>query len=340
MKRTVLIDAVVRQMMELVAEIAVAEGKRAPLSDITSNAYLDLCRALSAKGLSSKVIADMFGITVRAHNQKKKRLADGIRQTQKTLWQRIAAALQQHRSLSKKDLLATYPSVESDIISGILYDLVESGLATREGKGLLAIYSWQHGEADPKKDAAEHLTSFIWVVIHRLGPISRSSLATALPSVSLGDIEKTIDRLCLEERIQVETTDIEPIYSSHQCILAKGEASGWEAPAYDHFQAVMTVLKNRLNRDIIPKPLQLYTGGSTYYFDVDDTHPLLDDVLGLLERIRRDVSALRKAVDARNIEQQVNMASTDADNAPATKSNELRSVFYLGQSVEPRDDKT
>jgi len=333
MNRTVLIDAILRQVMELVADIAIAEGKRAPLADISSNAYLELCRALSARGLSSKVIADMFGITVRAHNQKKKRLAGGLRDMQKTLWQRIATKLQQKGSLTKNAIFAAFPSTEGDVISGILFDLVESGLVSKDGKGLETRYQWESGNTTNDESGQDHLASFVWVVVHRLGPIRRSALAIALPSVALGDIERSVQLLHDEGRIQIDSSgqNAEPTYSSHQCILEKGEASGWEAPAYDHFQAVMTVLKNRLNKDRVPPNLQSHTGGSTYYFDIQDQHPFRDDVVSLLTKIREEVSSLRSTVD------EYNAKHTNLLAKKVGVSGKLRSVFYIGQSIE-RDE--
>lgn len=60
-----LIDAIVRQTMVLVAQLATSGGLRAPLAHVASQAFLELARELESQGVGRKVSADMFGMACR-----------------------------------------------------------------------------------------------------------------------------------------------------------------------------------------------------------------------------------------------------------------------------------
>src|SRR3954463_3944622 len=62
MNVTLLIGAIVRQTMVLIAELATAGGVRAPLAHVADKVFMDLVRELERQGVSRKVSADMFGM--------------------------------------------------------------------------------------------------------------------------------------------------------------------------------------------------------------------------------------------------------------------------------------
>jgi hypothetical protein len=66
MNATLLIDAIVRQTTVLIATLATAAGHRAPLARVADQVFSDLVGELKEQGLGNKVIADMFGMALRA----------------------------------------------------------------------------------------------------------------------------------------------------------------------------------------------------------------------------------------------------------------------------------
>src|SRR6185369_747867 len=66
----------VRQTTVLIAQMATTAGARAPLAHTANSVFLDLARELKQQGLGSKVISDMFGLTLRAYDAKVARLTE------------------------------------------------------------------------------------------------------------------------------------------------------------------------------------------------------------------------------------------------------------------------
>ena len=86
----------------------------------------------------------------------------------------------------------------------------------------------------------------------------------------------------------------------------------------DHYQAVVKTFCARLARVGERPLLSDQTGGSTYTMLVWPGHPLQDEVIGTLARVRQKVAALRGQVAAYNAEH---------DLPPRHQSV----VFYAGQ---------
>lgn len=79
MNTTLLINAIVRQTMVLVASLATASGQRAQLASVANLAFADLVRELREQELGNKVIADMFGLALRTYHRKVARLMRVVR---------------------------------------------------------------------------------------------------------------------------------------------------------------------------------------------------------------------------------------------------------------------
>ena len=77
-----------------------------------------------------------------------------------------------------------------------------------------------------------------------------------------------------------------------------GVSSGWEAAVFDHFQAVVQTIVQRLERSTVDAAAPV--GGSTYRFDIWPGHPLERQVQAQLAEIRERLSALRSEVTAHN----------------------------------------
>ena len=107
------------------------------------------------------------------------------------------------------------------------------------------------------------------------------------------------------------------------CVVPLGATVGWEAAVFDHVQAVVQTICQRLRLLGSPSAAALHVGGSTYGFELSADHPLHDEVLGLLERLRNQAGELRRRVDEYN----------RAHPAPRP----LRVVTYIGQNTTGSD---
>jgi hypothetical protein len=85
----VLIDAIVRQVTVLLAQLATAGGVRAPLAHIANQVFVELANELAAQGVSRKVGADMFGMALRAYVRKVRRLNESSTEHGVTLWKAV-----------------------------------------------------------------------------------------------------------------------------------------------------------------------------------------------------------------------------------------------------------
>jgi predicted acetyltransferase len=138
-----LIDAIVRQTMVLIAQLATAGGGRAQLSHTANQVFLDLVAALKEQGLGNKVIADMFGMALRTYQTKVQRLSESRTDRGRSLWEALLAFVQERgteRAVSRAAILQRFRHDDALVVSGVLRDLVDSGLLYRTGRGDLTQY--------------------------------------------------------------------------------------------------------------------------------------------------------------------------------------------------------
>jgi hypothetical protein len=111
---------------------------------------------------------------------------------------------------------------------------------------------------------------------------------------------------------------------AEEFVLPLGSSAGWEAAVFDHVQAVVQTICQRLRLLGSPTASERSIGGSTYGFELSADHPLYDEVLGLLEQLRARAGELRRRVDAYNREH------------PGERP--LRVVTYIGQCTISSDE--
>ena len=140
MDLNLLTDALVRQTMVLAAQLATSRGKRNPLAHVANQAFFDLVIELQSAGLGRKVIADMFGMSLRAYHAKIRRLSESRSQRGKTLWAAVADYLAQNGTCSREKILHRFKHDNTEFIISILSDLVHSGLAFKSGDGTQTLY--------------------------------------------------------------------------------------------------------------------------------------------------------------------------------------------------------
>lgn len=326
MNADLLIHSIVQQTMVFTAQLATAGGVRVPLASLANRVFYDLASELRNQGLTHSVIADMFGITLRTYQRRVRELEQSRTVEGSTVWEAVLSFLRENEPVSAARVHQRFALDDQDVVAGVLSDLVGSGLAYGSGRGKSAVYRVadqadfgrdDEGERDSAKDY------LIWQAVYRRGPLAESAI-TQSTGLSSTDCRKSLERLLTDGRIRVESADRpEPVYSSERLEVPVGQGQGWEAAVFDHFQAVVSAIANKLRSGVARSDRRDVTGGATYSLDIWRGHPLEQRVLGTLARVREQLEALR--------------AEVDAENARARLETTLRVIFYLGQDI--REDE-
>jgi hypothetical protein len=93
--------------------------------------------------------------------------------------------------------------------------------------------------------------------------------------------------------------DAEGRLAAEEFVVPLGSSVGWEAAVFDHIQAVVQTVCQRLRQTSFG-PAPDTVGGSTYTFDIWPGHPLETEVLGQLAKAREAHGELRRRVEAHN----------------------------------------
>ena len=325
MNLDLLIDSIVRQTTVLIAQLATVGGGRAPLAHTANQIFAELNRELKEQGLGSKVIADMFGLTLRTYHNRVRRLGESSTFTGKSIWESVLGYIQEMGTVLRSDVLLRFARDDDRVVRAILNDLVEEGLVFRTGRGdgvaLRAATPDELGALDQTRqaDGLEHL---VVITVSRFGPLSIAQLRdhVKLPEAQLRAV---LDRLIETARIERTSSDHGDEYSCERWLISFGEASGWEAAVFDHYQALVTAICVKLRKGKLAAALGEAVGGSTYTFDVWPGHPLEREVTGLLQAFRNQGKALREKVEAYNA----------AHSKTAASEREMRVITYVGQAV-------
>lgn len=323
MNRHFLMDGVIRQTTVLLAQLATAGGVRAPLSHIANQVFLDLTGALEEQGVSRKVGADMFGMALRAYKRKIQRLRESTTFRGRSLWEAVFAFVAERPMVTRNEVMQRFTHDEEALVRGVLHDLVDSGLVFSNGSGGETVYrSASEDELRyvrrlrPEAGADE----LLWVAIYREGPLTREAVL-ARGGVHEGELDAALTRLQEAGRIRVNA---EGAYLASEFFVAAGDSVGWEAAVFDHYHALVKTICCKLNPD---PDLQLPAhaiGGSTYTFDVWKQHPMFDEVIDTLARMRNASTELR--------------ARVEAYNASHGKPDDfLQVIAYAGQCVLSRE---
>lgn len=324
-----LIDAIVHQTTVLIAQLSTAAGIRAPLSHVADQVFLELSREIEAQGVSRKVAADMFGLAIRSYQKKVQRLTESVTRPDQTLWQAVLEHLKDCGSATRRELLEQFSRDDPVVISSVLNDLVSSALVYRAGSGEGTVFGIT-GDRDLARAARERgresLAPIVWVMIYRSPGVTRRELRDLLRA----DDEELGEALAnLEAAGQVARDgDGEAAgYRAATFVVPIAAEQGWEAAVFDHFQAVVRAIGTKVRRGR-PRSLAAdVVGGATLGFDIHPEHPLRDDVLGLLHRVRSEGNDLWNRVQAYNEEH------------PIADDQRTEVSFYFGQCVTPPDEE-
>jgi hypothetical protein len=282
--RNLLIDGMVRQMMVTIGQIATTGGVRTPLAHVANEVFLSLAKELESQGVGRKIIADMFGLTLRAYHIKVRRIGESRTVGGRSLWTAIHGFIAERESVPRVEVQRRFARDEASSVAGILNDLVKSGLIFRSGEGKATVYRTATSD-DLAKSSGTSIDSFVWMEVHRRG------------ALSLDALEQALERLTRAGSVQRAELDDGAQYTSPQLLIPLDDPEGWEAAVLDHFQTVATTIGVKAQRLPHRSAAADRTGGSTFHFDLSDEHPLRDEVLSLLRRFREEASDLRKRVE-------------------------------------------
>ncbi len=325
----VLIDAVVRQNMVLVATLSTAAGVRAPLAHVANEVFLNLVQELEAQGLRQKVIADMFGLALRSYQRKVQRLTESATEQGRSLWEAVFSYVHERETVSRADVLRRFRFDDEAMVRGVLDDLVESGLVYRKGRLDATVYraadDVDNGEPDEPGERAEADAALVWVAVYRSGGTTRAELGEQLRLTDMA-LDRALERLVRDGRIARDGQGADARLHTEACFTPYDEASGWEAALFDHYQAVVTAIVRKLRAGSNRAKRDDRVGGSTYSFDVWRGHPFKERVYGLLRRVREEADLL--------LDEVVRYNETHGRPADATRVS-----FYAGQSLDAGFDQ-
>lgn len=333
-----LIDAVVRQTTILVAQLATSGGARAALGHTANQVFLDLASELRRQGLNNKLIADLFGISLRTYHNKMRRLSESSTDRGRPLYNAVLDFVQSQGTVTRAEVLMRFCKDDQGTVKSVLHDLVETGIVFCKGGGDRVAYraatGAELGIGQPANEA-EARESLVWILIARHSPLSRSKLLE-LSQLSAAQVDAALERLLSDGRIskhQAEQpeagegqSELGEQYASAECVLPVGKSAGWEASVFDHYQAVVTAICSKLARGASKAERGEWIGGSTYSVEVWDGHPLFEEAVGLLQSLRDQAASLRARVDEVN------------GKLIRPKHGVSRVVTYVGQNVTDTHD--
>jgi hypothetical protein len=320
MNAQVLIDSIVRQVTVLIAQLATSGGIRAPLSHIANQVFLDLARELEEQGVSRKVSADMFGMALRAYIRKVRRLSEAETEKGRTLWQALLDFVRAEGLVTRERVLERFGADGELQVSSMLHDLTESGLVFGTGAGKRVVY---RVASDDELDRVAQLADgnggdeLAWVLVYREGPLSEQRLGELLRRSAEATAE-IAQRLLADGRVQRHA---DGTLGAEHFLVPLGAPDGWEAAVFDHVQAVVQTICQRLQQSPSSEPAPI--GGSTYTFDVWPGHPLEQSAKAQLAELRERLGALRREVD-------------DYNQAHGLPRDYAQVVTYVGQCLLER----
>jgi hypothetical protein len=323
MHAALLIDSIVRQTTVLIAALATSAGQRAQLAHIANLVFADLVRELRDQGVGNKVIADMFGMALRTYRRKVARMSESRTERGRSLWEAVLRHVQQG-PVSRSDVLLRFAREDDEVLRSVLVDLVESGLLLRTGTEDAPMLEATRPE-DAVNDAGA-LESLVLVALHRSGPLGVAEIAQIVPA-GAPELEAALARLVESSAVILEQRGKERRYRCEGFAIDFGDALGWEAAVFDHYQAMVVALVAKLRGGERRADIADAIGGSTFAFDLWEGHPMQTRVLSFLRTTREHGIALRRELE------EMNAASPmPADGTP------LRVVSYVGQSVVQMED--
>jgi hypothetical protein len=226
-----------------------------------------------------------------------------------------------HGPLPRTELLRRFRNDDDATLRGVLNDMVEGGVLYASGSGDTTFYRATDERELPAtwKRSPEQLAHLVWVAVYRFGPLGLAELQQIVPDAE-ESLLAALKELLTHGRIAEAQTSEGVRYESLSCFIPVGSDEGWEAAVFDHYQAVVTAICNKLQYRALGATSEA-VGGSTYRFTVWPGHPHREEVRGLLSRLRTEAVRLRESVESYN-----------SSNDPTNEDAYEQFVAYLGQT--------
>jgi hypothetical protein len=324
-----LIDGIVRQTTVLIAQLSTAAGVRAPLSHLANQVFLSLANEIEAQGVGRKVVADMFGMALRAYQKKVQRLTDSVSVRERTLWEAVLTLIGEEQPVMRSRILERFQYDGEREAIAVLTDLVGSGLVYASGRGANSLYRIT-SEADRQRlvsDAdADSIADMIWGCVYRNPEIS-PEMVRAQVMCSDEQWERALRQLLDEGRVRLDDGPEGKALVSQSFVIRVGDERGWESAIFDHFQAVTSAIGAKLELRRSRSGVGDLVGGSTLRFQIEPGHPFEQQVLGLLARTRQQLDAFWQQVSDYN------------DAHPVDPERRIDVSFYYGQGVFGMDSE-
>jgi hypothetical protein len=321
----ILIGAIVRQTTLLLAQIATgtAPGERATLAQTANQVFTNLVRELRQQGVSSKGIADMFGLTLRTFHHRMNRATESQTKLGTSLWDALHEFIEERESATRAEILERFRADDERLVRGVLRELVGAGLVFRSGRGAEAFFRIARPDEMPHGDSnasLERLASLLWVAVKRNGPIGVRALAELVPTSDV-ELARAIEHLVADGRITQRRTGAVTEYLAEEFVIPVGSSAGWEAAVFDHYQALVTTITTKLRVAGRNSAADDWVGGSTYSIELERDHPLFQEVVGFLRATRE------RAVDLRRRVAEPSETHRTSAGAP------VNVILYVGQTV-------
>jgi hypothetical protein len=318
----VLIQSIVRQTTILIAQLATTGRARAPLAQIAGQVFAELVSELERQGVSRKVSADMFGVSLRTFQRKLQRMEESSTEQGRSTWEAVLEFIRSRSLVTRGEILTRFSRDDDAQVRGVLRDLCESKLVFSSGASAGTVYRAASEEelgALWRLHGAEGFDELLWALVYRDGPLTLAELVQQvhMDEQTLGEV---LARLTASGRIEHTDKAGETAYCAHNLLIPLGAPVGWEAAVFDHFKAMVNTITGKLREDRTAPTLVDRVGGSTYTLDVWPGHRLAEEVYGTLGRLRSTMVDLRERVERVNAE----------DGLPPDYS---RVVAYVGQCV-------
>ena len=315
----VLIDAIVRQTMVLVARLSTAEGTRSPLGHLANEVFSSLVTELERQGVSKKVVADMFGMALRRTGRSS--APERVGHLRGAPLERRAGLSGHVRVRDPARVLARFSNDEESSVRGILNDLVENGfvmawsrrrdshrLATEESGPTSVRHSRERTSLGGPCVAVIYREAPPAMTAHQLVPVSESAL------------EEAVGLLLKDGASRVRPRAPAPTWQSRS--LPIGESAGWEAAVVDHHRAVLNALAAKVTSGTRVSAQKDEVGGTTLSFDIWPGHPREREARSLLATVRAVVIPLWDEINRHE--------------RPKNLTGDYQVHFYCGQYLTVR----
>jgi hypothetical protein len=313
-----LIDGIVRQTTVLIAQLSTASGVRAPLAHVADQVFLDLAREIEAQGVGRKVVADMFGMALRAYQKKIQRLEESVTDRGTTLWQSVLEFIR-GASQTREQIRKRFHGDREEDVGAVLNDLVHGGFVYVTGKGDTARYGLASAvdlQAMREDQEVRSLANVAWLRVFLGEARTLEALADHL-DVDIEVMSKALRSLVEDGRLSRDDDGLLVAANVH---IPVGATDGWEAAILDHYRAVATAIARKASQ--APQSARNdEVGGTTLSFSVYDGHPFEVPVRELLRTVRGSVHELWGKVSEYN-------------KAHPVPEDATRVLFYCGQLID------